>query len=83
MIEPTTRQLRQDPASTPRAAQVMQAAFATLALGSLALGGLIYVFAARLEIDEATARIIATAFIGAGVIDAAVLYYWDRLFRRA
>ena len=55
-------------------------AFAALALGSLLLGAGIHLFAARLGLAADTARVIATAFIGAGVLDAAVLYFWDRLF---
>ena len=55
-------------------------AFAALALGSLLLGAAIHLFAARLGLAPDTARVIATAFIGAGILDAAVLYFWERLF---
>lgn len=76
------RMMREDRQAGIRGERAMQAAFAVLALGSLVLGALLYVFSERFGLGEASARLIATAFIGAGVIDAAVLYYWDRLFTR-
>jgi len=76
-----SRPKRQAGASTA-AERAMQVAFASLALGSLLLGAAIHVFAAPLGLDAATARLIATAFIGAGILDAAVLYFWNALFRR-
>lgn len=55
-------------------------AFGLLALASLSLGLGLYLFGARFGLDEATGRLIASAFIVAGVLDATVLYFWERLF---
>jgi hypothetical protein len=56
--------------------------FGALALMSLVLGLGLYLAAERLGLDEGTARLIATAFLIAGVFDAAVVYFWNRIFGR-
>ncbi len=70
-----------DPA-VGRAARTVRLAFAALALTSLAIGLALYTLADRLGLDEATARLLVTAFLVAAVADALVLYFWDRLFTR-
>ena len=51
-----------------------------MALVSLLLGFALYLFGEWLGLDETTGRLVATAFIVAGALDTAVLYFWDRLF---
>ena len=72
---------QQDP-PLPRGAGTVRLLFAGLALGSLIIGLALYLLAERLGLDEATARLLATAFLLAAVADALVLYFWDRLFTR-
>ena len=55
-------------------------AFGLLALASLLLGLALYLFGERMGLDETTCRLVASAFIIAGVLDAGVLYFWERLF---
>ena len=62
------------------ASVLVRIAFGVLALMSLGLGLGIYLLAAHLGVDESTARLIATAFLIAGILDAAVVHFWDRLF---
>jgi hypothetical protein len=64
---------------TERLAKALIAAMALLfALAALVIYGL----QARLGIEEESARLIATAFLLTGIIDALVLYGWDRIFKR-
>jgi hypothetical protein len=72
---------QQDPAS-PRGARTVRLVFAGLALGSLAIGVALYSLADGLGLDEDTARLLATAFLATAVVDALILYFWDRLFTR-
>ncbi len=58
----------------------LELAFGLMALASLLMGLGLYLFGARIGIEEATGRLIASAFIVAGVLDAVVLYFWERLF---
>lgn len=58
----------------------LEFAFGLMALASLAMGLGLYLLGDRFGIEEATGRLIATAFIVAGVLDAAVLFFWERLF---
>ena len=60
----------------------LRLAFGVLALVSVVAGLLLYLFAGSLGIDQATAEIIAIAFLIAGAGDALVLQFWDRLFAR-
>ncbi len=60
----------------------LEFAFGLMALASLLMGLGLYLFGSRIGIEEATGRLIASAFIVAGVLDAAVLYFWERLFGR-
>lgn len=74
------------PRSSPGAganSRAIQLAFGVLALASLMLGLALYLLGGRLGLDEVTTRLIATAFIIAGVLDAGVLYFWERIFGRA
>ena len=66
-----------DPALRTRAVRLL---FAVLALASLTIGLALYALAERLGLDEDTARYLATAFLGAAMADALILYFWDRLF---
>jgi hypothetical protein len=62
-------------------ARIVRAIFAAMALLSL-LGGLaFYLFAERLGVESTTARLVASAFLITAVLDALVLYAWDRLFK--
>ena len=63
-----------------RSQRQVQATLGFLALGSLVFGLAIYVLAARLGIARETARLIASAFLVAAILDAVVLYLWERLF---
>lgn len=56
--------------------------FAALAIGSILAGCGVYLMQARLGIPEDTARIISIVFILAGVADGAVLFFWNRIFKR-
>lgn len=69
-------------ASAKRAQQSRRAkgAFAALAVVSLSIALLLTVLGRQFGIPDDISRTIATAFIGAAVIDAAVLYFWERLF---
>ena len=69
-----------DPLEKSGGSRRIEFAFGVLALASLLLGLALYLFGERLGLDEATGRLVATAFIIAGVLDAAVLYFWERLF---
>ncbi len=62
-------------------ARIVRAIFAAMALLSL-LGGLaFYLLAERLGVESTTARLVASAFLIAAVLDTLVLYAWDRLFK--
>lgn len=69
-----------DPNQQQRGRRGLEFAFGLMALASLALGLGLYIFGSRFGIEEATGRLIATAFIVTGVLDAGVLYFWERLF---
>lgn len=57
-------------------------AFGVLALIMVALGLGIYLFSAMLGIDADTAKIVAIAFLVAGVIDYLVLVFWGRIYKK-
>lgn len=67
-------------ADRQRSQRQVQVTLGFLALGSLVLGLTIYAFASRLGIARDTARLIASAFIVAAILDALVLHLWERLF---
>jgi hypothetical protein len=62
--------------------QTTRSLFAALALGSVLAGLAVYLLQAPLGIPPDTAQFIALAFIGVGIADVAVLYFWDRIFKR-
>jgi high-affinity Fe2+/Pb2+ permease len=64
-----------------RHARMVRAIFAVLALLSLLCALVFYLLAERLGVEETTVGLITTAFLVAAVLDALVLYAWDRLFR--
>ncbi len=68
------------PPSEKQSSRAIMMAFGLLAMASLSLGLGLYLFGARIGLDEATGRLVASAFIVAGVLDASVLYFWERLF---
>lgn len=70
-----------DKPANARGNRSLELGFGLLALASLGLGLGLYVFGDRLGFDETTGRLIASAFIVAGTLDVAVLYFWERLFR--
>lgn len=60
--------------------RLVRVAFGIMALASVLLGLAVWQLAERMGLPEASARIIASAFIVAGIADALVLYFWERLF---
>ena len=66
---------RQDP-------NTVKALFAALALGSVLAGFAIYLLQAQLGIPPETARTVTTVFVAVGVVDALVLYLWDRFSKK-
>ena len=68
------------PPSEKQRSRAILMAFGLLAMASLSIGLGLYLFGARFGLDEATGRLVASAFIVAGVLDASVLYFWERLF---
>jgi phage shock protein PspC (stress-responsive transcriptional regulator) len=61
--------------------RMVRIAFTIMAVVSLAMGLSLYILADKLAIDAPTARLMATAFIIAAVVDTFVLYFWDWLFK--
>lgn len=61
--------------------QIVRFAFGAMALGSVVVGLGVWQFAGAIGLEEDTARLIATAFLAAGIGDALVLHFWDRLFK--
>lgn len=60
----------------------VKALFAALALGSVLAGFMVYLLQEQLGIPPDTARFVTTVFVVLGVIDALILYLWDRFSRR-
>ena len=71
----TERPQQQDP-------NTVRALFAALALGSVLAGFAIYLLQEQLGIPPETARYVTTVFVALGVIDALILYCWDRYSKR-
>ena len=67
-------------AERERSQRVVQATLGILALTSLVFGLAIYLLAGRLAISQDTARVVASAFLAAAILDALVLYLWERIF---
>jgi hypothetical protein len=67
----------------PAAAQrrIIRLAFGAMALGSVLVGFGVWQFADAIGLEEDTSRLIAIAFLAAGIGDVAVLHFWDRLFK--
>ena len=61
--------------------RIIRLAFGAMALFAVFAGLAIWMFADALGMDEDTAQLIATVFVIAGVGDALVLHFWDRLFK--
>lgn len=59
---------------------LVKAVLAIMALGMLATGFILYMFAETLGRTTGTAEIIAIAFLAAGVMDYFLLVMWDRIF---
>jgi hypothetical protein len=55
---------------------------AALAVGSMLAGLAIYLLQGPMGLPADTARLIATAFVVAGLLDALLVYFWDRIFNR-
>ena len=66
----------------PQHPNTVKALFAALALGSVLAGFAIYLLQAQLGIPPETARNVTTVFVALGVVDAIILYLWDRYTRR-
>jgi len=69
-------------ASNEPSQRAAKALFAALALTFVLAGLALYLLGDRLGIAPDTARLVATAFLIAGVADTLVLYFWDRIFKR-
>ena len=61
--------------------RIVRFALGAMALFSVIAGLAIWMFAGSIGIDEDTTRLIAIVFVIAGVGDALVLHFWDRLFK--
>ena len=61
--------------------RIIRLAFGAMALTSVVVGFGVWQFADRIGIEEETARLIAMAFLAAGIGDVLVLHFWDRLFK--
>jgi len=66
----------------PQDPNTVKALFAALALGSVLAGFAVYLLQGQLGIPSETARYITTVFVVLGVVDAVVLYLWDRYTKR-
>jgi hypothetical protein len=66
----------------PQDPNTVKAWFAALALGSVLAGFAVYLLQAQLGIPPETARNVTTVFVVVGVVDALVLYFWDRFSKR-
>ncbi len=66
---------------TPDANRTAKIIFGAMALVSVLLGLVIYVFADAFGIEPEVAALIAIAFLLAGVIDYILLRNWDRFMR--
>jgi TRAP-type C4-dicarboxylate transport system permease small subunit len=66
----------------PQDPNTVKALFAALALGSVLAGFMVYLLQDQLGIPSDTARYITTVFVVLGVVDAVVLYLWDRYTKR-
>lgn len=60
--------------------RLVKAVLAIMALGMLATGLILYIFAETLGLAAGTAEIIAIAFLAAGLMDYLLLVMWDRIF---
>ncbi len=69
---------RAGPAANQR---LIRLAFGAMALFSVLAGLAIWMFADPIGIEGDTAQLIATVFVIAGIGDALVLHFWDRLFK--
>lgn len=67
-------------AERERSLRFVQVTLAVLALASLAVGLGIFALANRIGVPEDTARVLASAFLVAAIVDAIVLYLWERIF---
>ncbi len=61
--------------------RIIRFAFGAMALGSVLVGLGVWQFADMIGLEEDTSRLIAIAFLAAGIGDVAVLHFWDRLFK--
>lgn len=61
--------------------RIIRIAFGAMALLSILAGLVLWNFADAIGLEEDTARLVATAFVIAGIGDALVLHFWDRLFK--
>lgn len=61
--------------------RIVRVAFSAMALFSVVAGFVIWQFGEAIGIERDTAQLIATVFLIAGVGDALVLHYWERLFK--
>lgn len=61
--------------------RIVRFAFGAMALASVLIGFGVWQFADVIGLEPDTARLIAIAFLAAGIGDVAVLHFWDRLFK--
>jgi hypothetical protein len=61
--------------------RIVRFAFGAMALASVLIGFGVWQFSDAIGLEPDTARLIAIAFLAAGIGDVAVLHFWDRLFK--
>ncbi|MDH3581327.1 MAG: hypothetical protein OEM91_11980 [Hyphomicrobiales bacterium] len=62
--------------------KLIKTLLAVMALGTLSIGFILYLFAGNLGFSSASAELIAIVFLGVGAMDLALLLLWDRIFMR-
>ncbi|MGI9384515.1 MAG: hypothetical protein ACR2PO_15295 [Methyloligellaceae bacterium] len=61
--------------------RIAKLAFGGTAIISVLIGLLIYVFAEHVGLEPDMAQWVALVFLGVGVADYLLLWFWDRIFR--
>jgi hypothetical protein len=65
-----------------RSLKFVQVVFAALALLSIVAGLLVSVRGEDLGLPESSIQAIAFAFLAVGVVDTALLFLWEHIFKR-
>lgn len=70
---------RTDPSQFPQP-KLIKKLLAVMALGTLGIGFILYIFAGDLGFSGSTAELIAIVFLVVGAMDFVVLLLWDKIF---